>query len=77
MSEPTTLSQKQKTEIATAYIIKNGKSSIVPLYNYSDLKIVDDVLNQNKSKKGKEKQNLKKFLEKPPKKKGRKGEKSK
>ena len=49
----------KKEEIATAYIFKNGKSSIVPLYDYSELKIVDEVLNQAKKK---EKNTLNRFF---------------
>ena len=47
-------------EIATAYIIEKCKSRIVPLYDYSELKIVDEVLGH---KKDKGKQNLNRFLQ--------------
>ena len=50
----------KKDEIATAYIIKNRKSTIVPLYDYSELKIVDEVLNQPKKKE--KKKNLNRFF---------------
>ena len=56
--------QPQKEEIGRAYIIKKEKFSIVPLYDYSELKIIDEVLSQNKNKKKekKEKENLHKFF---------------
>ena len=53
--------QSKKQELGTAYIKKNGVFSKVVLYEYSDLKIVDEVLNGNKPKKNK-KNTLNKFL---------------
>ena len=53
--------QSKKQELGTAYIKKNGVFSKVVLYKYSDLKIVDEVLYGNKTKKN-NKNNLNKFL---------------
>ncbi|MBA7584687.1 hypothetical protein ES708_26644 [subsurface metagenome] len=47
--ESTTKNQvPKKEEIATAYIVEKGKSRIVPLYDWADLKIVDEVLKPKK-----------------------------
>ena len=51
--------ESKKEEIATAFIIQKGIFKIIPLYDYSELKIVDEVLGY---KKDKEKQNLNRFL---------------
>ncbi len=67
MSNNTNDAQNQppKQEIGTAYIVENGLFRIVPLYDYSELKIVDEILNKNKKKKAEnqEKINLNKFLQ--------------
>ncbi|MHA1476219.1 MAG: hypothetical protein ACTSRX_09990 [Promethearchaeota archaeon] len=49
----------QKKEIATAYIIQKDIFRVVPLYDYSELSIVDEVINQ---KKNKNKQNSNQFF---------------
>ncbi len=57
MNEITT--QSDKNEIGTTFIIQKGIFKIISLYDYPDLKIVDEILAKNKSKK---KQNLNQFL---------------
>lgn len=55
----------QKKEIGTAYIIEKGISRKVILHDFSDLKIIDEILIKNKKSKQekKEKQNLYSFLQ--------------
>ena len=49
----------EKKEIATAYIIQKGIFRKVPLYDFPDLKIIDEVLKPSNNK---EKKNLNRFL---------------